>query len=572
MDQAHVYRYEVYVLQETESSKPLLLFAANALEISEWAGIPQRRRLSGEETVGWQREENVGRLRELAKFFDDGKNVVQNPLLCALQDPQCVTFEPLDGLPNFGELVIRPSVKQDTPLLEVLELLSQRLESRVPSLKDHAIDTDRRRKVRERARFEDGLHPQLPSDSADLVEPEGDEVRLTPQVEENETEDVASVVLTEETQLVDFYQELRIRIEILRELPADARPSKLVGFSADAMLSYLQPVVLVDGQHRLHGAVLSAKKRIQSNEMQDILIDQVNNGINPAEAERSALHESARMLPVSLLFDANPAEHVFQFVVVNQKATPMGKALLGTIVSTSLSREELEPVADRLRKASIPLDDSQSVSYMTRADESPFKALVQTGMGGDDRRHLQWSVLKSLTQIFRELKGGRVFGDTNDYAELWQQRHLEKSDLVSQGESLEEKYRIWREPDGPWRAVFVRFFTIIRDRFGDPDPEAHNAWGNTNKNLYNKISLTILAADYFQFLCETKTAINDLNDVDESVADWLEGANDQYFARDWRMDLKKDQRRVRETWAKVWVQYRKNPARLPRVENYTPSS
>ncbi|MCO5996276.1 ParB N-terminal domain-containing protein [Actinoallomurus rhizosphaericola] len=572
MDQAQTYRYQVYVLQETESSKPLLLFAANALEISEWAGIPQRRRLSGEETVGWQREENPGRLRELAKFFDDGSNVVQNPLLCALQDPQCVTFKPLDGLPNFGELVIRASVKQDTPLLEVLELLSQRLESRVPSLKDYPIDADRRRKVRERARFEDGLHPQLLSDPTDLAVLESDEDPSTPQVEENEAEDVASVVLTEETQLVDFYQELRIRIEILRELPVDARPSTLVGFSADAMLSYLQPVVLVDGQHRLHGAVLSAKKKRDTDKLQDLLIDQVNKGISPAEAERDALHNSARMLPVSLLFDANPAEHVFQFVVVNQKATPMGKALLGTIVSTSLSREELEPVADRLRRASIPLDDSQSVSYMTRAEESPFRGLVQTGMGGDDRRHLQWSVLKGLTQIFRELKGGKVFGQTNDYAELWQQRHLGKSDLVSQGESLEEKYRIWREPDGPWRSVFVRFFSIIRDRFGDSDPEAHNAWGNSSKNLYNKISLTILSADYFQFLCETKTVLNDLNDVNKSVEDWLEGVNNQYFARDWRMDLKKDQRRVRETWATVWVEYRKNPARLPRVERYTPSS
>src|SRR5262249_121260 len=152
---------------------------------------------------------------------------------------------------------------------------------------------------------------QLSPDSADLVDFEDDEVLPTPVGEENETEDVASVVLTEETQLVDFYQELRIRIEILRELPADARPNELVGFSVDAMLSYLQPVVLVDGQHRLHGAVLSANNKIQSNEIQDALIEQVNNGIHPAEAQRKALHGSSRMLPVSLLFDANPAEHVF---------------------------------------------------------------------------------------------------------------------------------------------------------------------------------------------------------------------------------------------------------------------
>ncbi|MEU4330414.1 hypothetical protein [Nonomuraea dietziae] len=570
MSQSEPYRYPVYVLREALGSKPLLLFAASAAEIDEWAGVPQRRRLSGEETVGWQREESPTRLRELAKFFSDERNVVQNPLLCALQDKDAVSFEPIDGMENFGELVIHPTVRTDLSLLEALELVCSRLEARVPSLQSQPIDSDRRRVVRERAIAQTGLDFDLAAGAALGTAMEMEDMLPFP-YDESDTEDVASAVLTEETQLIDFYQELRIRIDILKEIPLEDRPSELVGFTVDAMSSYLRPIVLVDGQHRLHGAVLAAQETMNSPQGRQALIEAIDQGTDPDVAEREALVSYARKLPVSLLFDANPAEHVFQFVVVNQKATPMGKALLGTIVSTSLSKDELEPVATRLRRASIPLDDSQAVSYMTRAQDSPFKGLVQTGMGGDDRHHLQWSVLKSLTSIFRGLTGGRIFGEGNDYAQLWQERHLASSRLVDQGETPEEKYDIWRAPDGPWRDLFVRFFTLIRDRFGDPsDPEASNAWGNSNKNLYNKISLTILTADYFQYLCESKEVLHSVDDVDRTVADWLEGVSDQYFARDWRMDLKKDQRRVRETWAKVWVQYRKNPARLPRVENFTP--
>ncbi|MFB6931235.1 hypothetical protein ACFCXR_40450, partial [Streptomyces noursei] len=302
----------------------------------------------------------------------------------------------------------------------------------------------------------------------------------------------------------------------------------------------------------------------------DLTTVEVDSGTEPDLAHRRVLESKARFLPISLLLDSSPSEHVFQFVVVNQKATPMQPALLGTIVSTSLSKEETEPVADRLRRAGIPFDDSQAVAYMTRSSKSPFMGLVQTGIGGDASNLLKWTVLKSLTSIFRELKGGKIFGGTVDFADVWRRKYFESSDLVSAGTSLEEKYSIWKAPDGPWRDVAIRFFWEIRDRFGDDDQNAHNAWGSTTSNLYNKIHLTILAADYFQFLTERKMTLNSIEDVNSTVQSWLEDVNNQYFNRDWRVGLKKDQRAVREKWAKVWVEYRKDPERLPRVENYTP--
>src|SRR5262249_52265177 len=149
------------------------------------------------------------------------------------------------------------------------------------------------------------------------------------------------------------------------------------GFTKQAVLEYLKPVALVDGQHRLRGAAEMARLSVRSKEGQQELLNAVEAGIEPTQAEIDLLEQRSRRLPLSLLMSDNPSEHVFQFVVVNQKATPLQPALLGTIVATSLSREELHHVADRLRNAGIKLEDSQAVSYLARADESPFKGVVQ---------------------------------------------------------------------------------------------------------------------------------------------------------------------------------------------------
>ncbi len=88
-------------------------------------------------------------------------------------------------------------------------------------------------------------------------------------------------------------------------------------------------------------------------------------------------------------------------------------------------------------------------------------------------------------------------------AAIWRDKHLPTSALVANAENADEALRLWASADGPWRPVFTRFYALVRDRFGDADDmEAPNAWGNTASNLYNKISLTILAADYFQFLVD----------------------------------------------------------------------
>jgi len=563
------YQYPAYCMLQTPGSKPLLLFAAPATQISEWVGIPQRGRLDGGETVGFQRQENSERIRELADFFSEPRNVVQNPLLCAIQNDLEVTFTPTAAGSTFGHIQIKTEVLSELGLLELIRRVISRLESRLPALANQQIDQTRLAEIIRRAsevhEFAESDDESSPEDSSDFVD------RDEPESGQDENgDDVASILLTEETQLLEFYQELKIRADVLSRLAGNQDIYELLGFTKEAMISYLQPIVLVDGQHRLRGAVEAAWQIANSPDGREEVRAAIDQGENPETAEAAIISRKTRILPVSLLLNSSPSEHVFQFVVVNQKATPMGKALLGTIVSTSLSRDELAPVATRLRNAGIQLEESQAVAYLTRSDDSPFKGLVQTGVTGDQGGSLQWNVLKSLTTIFRELRGGRLYHQTVDYAVKWRRRELPDSQLVAAGADGLEKFSIWSEPDGPWRDVFVRFFTLVRSKFADDDLEAHNAWGKTTSNLYNKVSLTILAADYFQFLDDNRRTLDSVDDVDATFGAWLDGVNSQYFARDWRMGLKRDQAAVQRRWAETWFEYRKDPERLPRVEKYRP--
>lgn len=562
---SETYAYDAYRLTQTPDGTPLVLFAAPAVEIDQWVGIPQRSRLDGEETVGFQREENASRVDELAKFFKDDRNVVQNPLLAALQVPAQLKFTEEQPGSSFGKLTIICDNYSELPLIALMRQLVDRLEVRVPTLRDSAIDPQRMNELLERA---SERHDLMSVEETYDSSVDDEEQPASGNGSVDDIGDVANILLAEETQLVEFYNELRARILILEKL-ATGDPDEILGFSKGAILGYLKPVVLVDGQHRLRGAVEAAKRAFAQSDGGGLLMDAVDENLDPKVAEQKIVAAHSRRLPVSLLMNDSPSEHVFQFVVVNQKATPMGKALLGTIISTSLSLDELKPVAQRLQDAGIKLEDSRAIAYLTRHESSPFNGLVQTGVSGDKQGLLQWNVLSGLVGIFRDLRGGRLYHQNVDYAKAWADKFLLQSGLV-EGETEAARREAWSQPDGPWREFFIVFYSRIRDEFGDAnDMSAHNAWGNTASNLFNKVSLTILAADYFQFLFSRREPLVDLADVSRTLSDWLEDVNTAYFNRDWRLEgLKKDLPAIRSAWAKAWSEYRPYPVQLPDVRKF----
>jgi hypothetical protein len=577
------YSYKAVRVIQAKNSLPVVMFAAPAIEIERWSGVPQKKRLGDDaETVGFQRDLSHKRVESLGSFFADHHNVAANPLLCATRqvvgsivrftadsdDDQAVTLGTLSiEHPDYGYLSLE----------QVFNLVRDYLESRVPRLLSEQPDA--------------ALVARLKAQAADAADIEYEGEDLEPDLDENvddspeasdeseEEEGPPESGLFEESHITDFWNEIAARHEVLKLLEGAQPTEEFLGFSRTALLSFVKPVVLVDGQHRLAGALKALEKRLSSDDILTEIEDMVIDGFHQTDIEVTLRSRETRLLPVSLILSTDPAEQVFQFVIVNQKATPVGRALLGTIVSTTLSQEEIGKIADRLKSSGVPLEEAQAVTYLARFPGSPFYGLVERGLVADGGDKLQWNVLSSLATMFRELTGARLYGYRNDYAAIWRSGLLDNSAIVDHFMDLghETPYQYWRSLDGPWRDVFIAFYSAIREKLGVSGvSDAHNAWSSPRtSNLFNKISLTILAADFFQFLHERRRSIDSSTAVSGLVGDWLEGVNPNYFARDWNLaGVKKDSTGIRNQWAFQWTEYRKNPSeKLPQARLYrTPRS
>src|SRR5262249_26649576 len=134
----------------------------------------------------------------------------------------------------------------------------------------------------------------------------------------------AEAALFEESHILDFWQELACRHDILKKVEGEKPKDEFLGFSRGALVSYIKPVVLVDGQHRLRGSLLAARNKLNQPDVQREIERRIDAGEGAGSVHSEILEREARRLPVSLLLADDPAEQVFQFVVVNQKAIPIG--------------------------------------------------------------------------------------------------------------------------------------------------------------------------------------------------------------------------------------------------------
>lgn len=524
--------------------------------------------------MGFQREENGLRIESLKRFFSDDRNVIPNSILCSARtlEPSVIAFQPAQGEQDprsqVGQLIVKlPDLKSQS-FVDLLGQVRDYIETRVPELQGRPPTPSLIERLKQQANQDGHINVSAGDDSV-----QDDSTADTLEESDQSSGGDATGALFEETHIFDFWDEIAARHEVakLASLPADLE--SFLGFSREALLAYILPVIVVDGQHRLRGAVEQANKALGQEPWSSRVETAIANGEPAEEVSDRLLREASRYLPVSLLLTENAAEQVFQFVVVNQKATPIGRALLGTIVSTTLSQKELESVAERLRNAGIELEESRAISFLARDATSPFYGKVQRGIDTNAKDLLEWNVLGQLVAIFRNLSGGKLFGETNDYADIWRKRYLDSASIVAEFAEREHPsaFAYWSALDGPWRSVFTQFWSAVRDKLADTsDAEAKNAWGSPrNSNLFNKVTLTILAADFFQYLVETKQAITSADEIPQLVEDWLCDVKPTYFSRDWKLEgVKKDSTGIKRQWAHLWKEYRKDPQRLPQITNF----
>jgi len=122
----------------------------------------------------------------------------------------------------------------------------------------------------------------------------------------------------------------------------------------EAIYEYLdntsKPGLILDGQHRVFGA----------------------KGVN----------DFAVNLPIVLIPGLEISEQVFHFYVLNNKAKPLNKTELRSIISTSLSNSEIHDLYERFEQVGVIAEEASWTHKMNTENDSPFKDSINFGYPG----------------------------------------------------------------------------------------------------------------------------------------------------------------------------------------------
>jgi DGQHR domain-containing protein len=271
---------------------------------------------------------------------------------------------------------------------------------------------------------------------------------------------------------------------------ADGHLDELEKPTRDAITEYVngvsKPGLIIDGQHRVFGA----------KNVSDFPIN----------------------LPVVLLPGLDYREQVFHFYVLNNKAKPLSKTELRTIVSTSLSKREIGELYDRFRQVGVTAEQTEWTYQMNVADESPFKGLVNFSLDGS-RGVIPENVAHQVVSRFMNSK--------------------------SKHKLLYKNVPEWNSSTDPdkWAyriKLFFAFWRAVKNKY----PDAWNkAATETNTQILQKVSLLNLQ-DYLldalngemprRSAKKEPSPFASSDTLEEEVGYQLEYLNEEFFLKEWK--------------------------------------
>ncbi|MBD2094472.1 hypothetical protein H6F90_04815 [Trichocoleus sp. FACHB-591] len=547
--------------------KSIICFAAPCDEILNWAGIPRKSEaivedVSSEKILelhGYQREKDDKRIDKLVDFYQSPENVIPTSVLLAARFSEQVLFESSGEVADFGGvkvqygmLKVNKTILGKEPLGSLYKQLADLLVARHSNLSEEDISEEivagfKERIVTESNENKDG------GDNINELEMASD-VGMVDIEESDDSDSEAINPYNPDSHIMDFYKEIRLRERLCNEIEALNNGDEVLGFNRQMVLDYLAPVTVVDGQHRLLGASESldheAEQYLASNEVKKELQD----GKTASQITEEFKRRNRRVFSATLLTDSSWSEHVFQFVVVNQKAKPISKSLLSSIIGTSLSSDEIDGIQSRLEKAGIEIDDYRVMARLIEDSSSPFKNLVKKGYYAEKKTEkikLDWSVLNSLARDFRELKGLQPFdkrekvGEVVSYSE-WKREYLLNSLLIVEYQELKGLvgFNAWADAaEGLWIDVFLLFWKVARNKLSDDNNDLA-AWKDPNSsNLFNGATLRALLSDFGDFLYEKEFSPESINEFEEIVDEYMKKMKPEFFGREWKLTGKRIDRK-----------------------------
>jgi DGQHR domain-containing protein len=200
----------------------------------------------------------------------------------------------------------------------------------------------------------------------------------------------------------------------------------------DYIKSISKPGLILDGQHRVYGA-----KNAQ---------DSIN-------------------LPIVILPGMDSSEQVFHFFVINNKAKPIKPTELRAVVSTSLSKKEIDSLYSRFKLAGVLAEEAQWTHQINTDQRSPFKGLINFGLE-QDKGIIPENVMYQVVKKF--IKPNSKYNTNFNLVEEWK------------NDSGNYEYRL---------NMFFAFWNAIKNKYSQA---WENALSTSNKQLLQKVTMLVL--------------------------------------------------------------------------------
>lgn len=379
------YSYDVFAFRQQEESPIQVAFVAYAGEIAEWVGVPRK---SDELLTGYQRFLDKNRIdQEILPFFQNPKNSSPTAVIVALRRDsglgKCILEN--TSIPSETIISTKLSIEVDDMLLNSMRVFEAAKEYVVARLQ---TETDVENRVTN-------------SESED---------------------DIEEILISDDEQAQDESQEIihlgTATLHRMKELLDDESNWSNPSFK-EAIIDYVKPAFIIDGQHRIAGAAKLGNKGLP--------------------------------FIVCGLYDAPWEEQVFQFTVVNLRPKRIASSIITSIAGLSLTRNEQDNVERRLKQAGVSVAEVTLMSLVAYDNKSPFAEKVDMQVGGsrDSVEKIGYGAMKriakewynatrtSLTQIARQLYGS----------------------------SSASKARVQWKDDRVWFDFFCVFWRAIRDHY-----------------------------------------------------------------------------------------------------------
>lgn len=489
-----------------QSSTELVTFCADAKQINEWGGVPQKNdRFDG----GFQRALNK-RYEKIRRFFENGQ-VSPTAVVVAFRQGALKIDElayPVSAWPSSADLSGSPTFVKlsfevedidtdEAPLGDLLtkasELLAKRISADVGN-EGEELDSS------EASSSDD----QDEDDSGEANEDSEDEEEDIDLEEEEESDSID----VGHSKLKAFHTFICSREAVDKWLASEQAKYDAVAAKSkktkkereflsatpevrlkQTLVSLLRPAMIVDGQHRVSGAYHASAENIAFN--------------------------------VCAIADADWVEQVFQFVVLNKTARPISKGFLSGMLNTSLTNLEIKDVDDRLETIGIKSMDRLLLKVVNFDPASPFFNMVaQPGevAGVDNAGKLKDLGMIALARTWRAMH--------NQNQKIRLKMFYPALSLAKRNHSQAAKAWI---SDKRWIEFFYAFWWAVRKLY-----EPQDVWVKSKDlHLLKVVTLQVMQDYFLESQKKAGVQFASVEDFVEKITNFYEPVKAAFF-RGWK--------------------------------------